>query len=120
MVVHAGVPVVTCEGHLGENLVPGCLRILSHAVGLRPRTVVVDLSRATVDHASAPLFRLMQRFTARHGIKLSLAAVPLPALDTLRRFEITTLCEMYATLPLAIGAAIAQSRRSLPRRQIGS
>lgn len=119
MIVHAGVPVVTCEGRLGDSSIPGCLRVLSHAVSLRPRTVVIDLARAAVDQKSASVLRLMQHFTARHGIKLALAAVPPRALNALRRVEVTTLCEVHATLPLAIGAAVAQSHRSLPRRQTG-
>ena len=118
--VHAGVPVVTCGGHLGESTAADCAKILAHAVRLRPRAVVVDLGRATLDEESVPVLRLMRHITGRHGIRLALAALSPHGLDLLRRGDAAERYEVYATLPLAVGTVIAQSHRSLPRRQTGN
>jgi hypothetical protein len=117
--VHAGVPVVSCDGHLGADTVQDCAREFAQVVRLRPRTVVIDLSRANVDAESVPVLGLVRHFTTRHGIRLALAAVPPRGLDVLRQFEVAQLYEVFPTLPLAVGAAVAQSHRSLPRSQSG-
>jgi hypothetical protein len=120
MTVHAGVPVVACEGRLGTDAARACSLVLTAAVKLRPRSIVVDLSRATVDEGSVPVLGLMRHIAARHGIALSLAGVPPRGIDVLQRAEVAALYDLHATLALAVGAAIAQSHRSLPRRTGGA
>jgi hypothetical protein len=120
MTVHAGVPVVTYEGRLGTDAVRACSLVFAAAVKLRPRTIVVDLSRATVDDGSVPVLGLMRHIATRHGISLSLAAVSPRGIDVLHRAEVAPLYDLHATLALAVGAAIAQSHRSLPRRTGGA
>lgn len=119
MTVRTGVAVVTCEGHLGTDSLRDTNRILAAAIRLRPRSIIVNLARATLDEESIPMLRLMRHVTARYGIFLSLAALPPRGADVLRQAGIAALFDIHPTLPLAMRAATTRAHRSLPRREAG-
>lgn len=115
MAVAAGVPVVVCEGHLGPERVRELNVTFAGAVRLRPRRIVLDLSRAAIDEESVPVLGWLRRFTGRHGVKFVLAAVPPRAVGVLRQAQVAPLYEIHATVDLALATAAREAHRSFHR-----
>lgn len=110
-----GVPVVSLEGHLGPDGVRECAGTFAGVVRVRPRRIVLDLSRAVIDEASVPVLGWLRHFAGRHGSKLVLAAVPTRAVEVLTHADVAPSYEFQATVALAVDAAAQEAHRSFPR-----
>lgn len=113
--VVSGVPVVSLDGRLDPGCIRECATTFAGVVRVRPRRIVLDLSRTVIEDDSVPVLGLLRRFAGRHGSKLVLAAVPVRAVEVLRRADVAPMYELQATVALAVDAATQEAHRSFPR-----
>ena len=116
----SGVGVVTISGPLAPGGLPACRHAVDSVLRHRPRFLVLDLGRVEADDAAAvPVIAQLRWYVHRWGVTVLLASTPNELATLLSQARVAGPQEMFATVDLAVGAAVTAAHRSPDRSGSG-
>ncbi|HET9657078.1 MAG TPA: STAS domain-containing protein [Kineosporiaceae bacterium] len=122
-VVVDSTAVLSIVGRVRLGALPACRHAVDNLLRDGVEQITVDLQVAHFDDESIALLALMRRYTARHGVRLTLAEIPPQVARVLERAGVSwlyrTSAESSGTVPLddPRGSERRHSERDTPDRR---